>query len=118
MALQVLTQILSRAGYKVRQLATPIGATRMILRKEIDAVVIDFNMPAIRGDKLARLLRSTPRMSELPIVIVSAETADTLQSALEGLSNVHYVMKRDVRTKLPSTLEAALNAETDADASA
>ena len=107
LALRIVGRVLQDAGLQVKELPTPIGATRLVLRGEVDAVVMDFNMPALRGDKLARLLRRNPRMQTLPIVIVSGESREVLTKALSDLPNVSFVQKAHVKTQLVPTLTAA-----------
>lgn len=71
---------LSTAGFKVSSLASPIGATRAIVDQAIDVVIIDVQMPSIRGDRLAALFRGNPRFSTLGVILVTGgnETELTL----------------------------------------
>ena len=71
---------LEAAGYQVFELPSAIGSTREVLRHDIDVVVIDLNMPAMRGDSLARLFRANPRMRSLRLVLVSGSPAHQLES--------------------------------------
>jgi CheY-like chemotaxis protein len=62
---------LSTAGFKVSSLASPIGATRAIVDQAIDVVILDVQMPSIRGDRLAALFRGNPRFSGLGVILVT-----------------------------------------------
>lgn len=62
---------LRRAGFNVTSLASPIGATRVIVEQAISVVVIDVQMPSIRGDRLAALFRGNPRFSNLGVILVT-----------------------------------------------
>jgi CheY-like chemotaxis protein len=62
---------LVKAGFKVSHLASPIGATRVIVDQAIDVVVIDVQMPSIRGDRLAALFRGNPRFAALGVILVT-----------------------------------------------
>lgn len=66
-----MLQRLDGAGFNVFSLASPIGATRAIVEQSIDVVVIDVQMPSIRGDRLAALFRGNPRFTRLGVVLVS-----------------------------------------------
>jgi two-component system, OmpR family, response regulator len=66
-----MAEALSAVGCQVFQLPSAIGATRMILRHDIRAAVVDVNMPGLTGDKLIAVLRNNPRLSGLVIVVVS-----------------------------------------------
>jgi CheY-like chemotaxis protein len=63
---------LDRAGFKVSSLASPIGATRVIVDQKTDVVVIDVQMPSIRGDRLAALFKGNPRFATLSVILVTA----------------------------------------------
>jgi CheY-like chemotaxis protein len=62
---------LGRAGFKVSNLASPIGATRVIVDQAVDVVVIDVQMPSIRGDRLAALFKGNPRFATLGVILVT-----------------------------------------------
>jgi len=66
------------AGYEVVELGSAIGATRTVLREQVRAVVADVSMPGLTGDKLVAVLRRTPRLNGLPIVLVSGESDEEL----------------------------------------
>jgi CheY-like chemotaxis protein len=74
-----MTRILEEAGYSVISLASPIGATRVILTGNVRAVVIDVEMPSLRGDRLAALFRGNPRMNGVGVVLVSGGNSDELK---------------------------------------
>jgi len=69
-----MTHRLSHAGFKVSSLASPIGATRVIVDQAIDVVVIDVQMPSIRGDRLAALFKGNQRFSSLGVILVTGSS--------------------------------------------
>jgi CheY-like chemotaxis protein len=106
-ARELLTSTLKRAGHQVFELATAIGATRSIFEHDIDAVVVDVNLPDISGDKLARVLRQNPRGSRLGIVLVSSLPIDELR-ALAMVAQADAVLsKADIRSRLETSVEQA-----------
>jgi CheY-like chemotaxis protein len=70
-ARDLMTRLLTDAGHKVHSQGTPIGATRTVVRHEVKVVVIDVEMPAIRGDRLVALFRANPRFAHLGLILVS-----------------------------------------------
>lgn len=70
---------LARAGFKVSNLASPIGATRVIVDQAIDVVVIDVQMPSIRGDRLAALFKGNPRFATLGVILVTGGNEQELE---------------------------------------
>jgi CheY-like chemotaxis protein len=74
-----MVQRLGRAGFKVSNLASPIGATRVIVDQTIDVVVIDVQMPSIRGDRLAALFKGNPRFATLGVILVTGGSEAELE---------------------------------------
>ncbi len=73
-----MVRSLTQAGLEVLDLPSPIGATRSIVRHHVQLVVIDINMPSMRGDKLAALFRNNDRLRELKLVLVSGTEPERL----------------------------------------
>ena len=67
-----LEVILERAGYKVISAADGLEAMKLALSAPIDAVIADSIMPHLSGQELCRLLRSNPKVSRLPMVLLTA----------------------------------------------
>lgn len=104
--------LLRAAGHEVTELASPIGATAKILEKEIRVVVIDVNMPTIRGDKLAMMLRRNPRLSHLGVVLISGLDLDELQNVARAVEANGVVTKEQMRdTLVPTVAQAAVSVD-------
>lgn len=72
-----------------------------------DLMVVDMNMPEVSGLDLIEFLRRRPEWKELPVVMLSSETADTtVEKALE--------MGADTYIKKPVTIEELERAVQDA----
>ena len=72
-----LEVILQRAGYCVISAADGLEAMKAALTSAVDAVVTDAIMPHLSGYELCRFLRHHPRLSGLPVVLLSGfERAD------------------------------------------
>jgi len=75
-----LEVILQRAGYCVIVAADGLEAMKAVLTSAVDAVVTDAIMPHLNGYELCRFLRHHPKLSRLPVVILSGfERADNVQ---------------------------------------
>ena len=66
-----LEVILQRAGYCVIAAADGLEAMKAALTSNIDAVVTDAIMPHLNGYELCRFLRHHPKLSRLPVVLLS-----------------------------------------------
>ncbi len=67
-----LEVVLERAGYQVIQAADGLEAMKVALSNRIDIVVTDAIMPNLSGHEFCRFLRSSPSLSGLPIIMLSA----------------------------------------------
>jgi CheY-like chemotaxis protein len=66
-----LEVILERKGYRVVVAADGLEAMKAALTHEVDAVVTDAIMPHLSGLELCRFLRNHPKLSRLPVVLLS-----------------------------------------------
>ncbi len=107
-ARELLASELKRAGVQVLTLPSPIGATRMIQESEVDAVVIDVVMPAMRGDRLASLLRNNPRFAKLALVLISGDNSIELQELASAVGADALVNKKFIRGTLAPAVTAAV----------
>lgn len=106
-ARSLMCEALSSAGYEVFELPSAIGSTREVLRRGIGIVVIDLNMPAMRGDSLARLFRANPRMSDVRVILVSGSPPAEIESIARGVLADGWVAKSNLPEGLIDAVSAA-----------
>lgn len=109
-ALVLMQETLGEHGHTVVALPTPIGVTRIILQESIDVVVVDVNLPSLRGDTLAALFRKQPRMQKLGVVLVSGVDEEELRRLGRDSDADAVCTKKDVREKLNFAVMFAYNA--------
>jgi CheY-like chemotaxis protein len=108
LAREFLCDILRRAGFTVSDSPSTLGVTNRIVREKINVVVLDVMMPAIRGDRLAALLRKHPGLAALGVVLVSSHARDELDQIASEVGAEAVVGKHEAREKLAAAvLEAA-----------
>src|ERR1700674_2869190 len=78
---------LQRSGYRVLTAADGLEAMKAALSSQIDVVVTDAIMPNLSGHELASFLRSNPKLSHLPIVLLTGQENKEAASA-ENLIDV------------------------------
>jgi CheY-like chemotaxis protein len=105
-ARELIVSVLEAGGYEAVGLPSPIGATQTILDRHIEIVVLDLLMPALSGDKLAKMLRSNARLANLLIVLVSSSDIDKLKELAALVRADAVVAKADIRKRLIPTLIA------------
>jgi len=102
---ETMVSILKDAGFNVHSQPSPIGATKLARDLGVRVVVIDQNLPAMDGSKLASLFRSNPVLRSVRLILVSgfdeasmAELAKKAQAdAFIGKSVIHTQLAPAVR---------------------
>ena len=64
---------LQRSGYQVLTAEDGLEAMKLALTSAIDIVVTDAIMPNLSGQQLAAFLRKNPRLSTVPIVLLTGQ---------------------------------------------
>jgi CheY-like chemotaxis protein len=106
-ARELLASILRDAGFEVFELPSPIGATHTLSTEGIEVLVLDVFMPSMDGDKLATLLRSNRRLSELFIILVSGTGMEELTAVARRVRANAVVPKADARYRLLPAVQAS-----------
>jgi two-component system OmpR family response regulator len=78
-ALEVARQALRGAGYEVLTCSSPLGFSKLCMQTDPDVVVIDVDMPALKGNRLVEILRRSSKAA-VPIILHSDRPVSDLQS--------------------------------------
>lgn len=70
--LEFLNNILSKKGHEVVLAENGLSALDVLKTYRPDVIFVDLVMPVISGEKLCRVIRSTPKLKNISIVILSA----------------------------------------------
>jgi len=91
--LQVLATVLSGDGYQVVTAEDGVTALELARKDAFDLILLDVQMPRLDGLAAARELRLEARLANVPIVMLTARTADRdIEAAFaEGVTD--YITK-------------------------
>ena len=92
--LQLLTQVLSDAGYRpIRAFKRPQSAIESALAEPPNLILLDVRMPEIDGFEVCKRLKQDERTRDIPIIFVSA--LQDVQDKLRGFEagGVDYISK-------------------------
>lgn len=101
-------RLLQAAGLTVIGAPSAIGATRLALRRGIQVAVIDLNMPAMRGSSLIQVLRKSPRLANIGIVLLSGASDAELVTAAGEASADAAVSKLTMKDTLVPAVQRLL----------
>lgn len=102
--LKVICDLLQKAGYQVVERQSPLGAPQVIVGERIDAAVIDWNLPALNGDEVVRLLRTWDDVKDLPVLLITGAPVEALSRMRDELPDVRVLAKDQLNTSLVSAL--------------
>jgi PleD family two-component response regulator len=109
LARALLVEILEKLGHDVHELSSPIGATSVMLKEKVDVVVLEMMMSSLNGDKLAKLMKGSPQLRRVGVVLVSA-TEDQSMRDLAKAAGAAFVGKSQLRTRLGDAVVRAASA--------
>lgn len=109
----VMREILEGAGFVVRTLESPLGATAEVVRFEADVVVIDVNMPVMSGARFVELIRKNNRLLHVKLVLVSGDSESELRRLGEELSADAVLPKKMLADRLVPTLQSITSSSSD-----
>jgi CheY-like chemotaxis protein len=86
--------VLERAGYRVIPANDGLEAMKIALTVAVDLVITDGVMPNLDGYELCRFLRSAPKLTAIPIILLSA--LERKKEELEGTEAVEAFLAKPV----------------------
>jgi CheY-like chemotaxis protein len=76
---------LQRAGYEVITAGDGLEAMKLALGSPVDIVLTDAVMPHMSGQEFARFMRSTPKLAQIPIVLLTGQENKQAMAPAEEL---------------------------------
>lgn len=99
---------LEDAGYEVRQAGDVTEALEVLKQRPSDVIVLDIRMPGTDGLTFLRALKTSPKLAEIPVVMLSA--SDDIDDELAAMTGgaLRYVVKPAHHDVLAETVSSAL----------
>src|SRR5262245_16035253 len=101
-------RLLEAAGLTAVGMPSAIGATRLAIRRGIQVAVVDLNMPAMRGSSLIQVLRKSPRLAHIGIVLLSGASDEELVTAAGEAGADAAVSKLNMKDTLVPVVQKLL----------
>ncbi|MBD3315381.1 MAG: response regulator, partial [Chitinivibrionales bacterium] len=101
----LLKNILESSGYKVGTAADGAEALALLRTENYDIVVSDIDMPRVNGTELTQRIREDARISEMPVILVSAlESREDRERGIEAGANAYIVKSKFESRNLLETI--------------
>ena len=109
---RVTQRLLQREGYRVAMAADGLQALERLQEERPTVVLSDIEMPRMDGFDLARNIRADPRLSDLPIVMITSRIAGKHREHAKELGVDHYLGKPYSEDELMNLVRHYCNVET------
>ncbi|MDR2066911.1 MAG: response regulator transcription factor [Endomicrobium sp.] len=105
----LLKKMLEQEGFRVSISKDTVEGYKKILKLKPSLAVIDINMPTVGGLELSRILRKDPMTKNLPIIMLTVDSAES--SKIAGFKNGidDYIVKPFSNKELVARIRALLN---------
>jgi chemotaxis protein histidine kinase CheA len=103
--------ILAQGGYAVETVPDGWDAWELLQDRPFDVLVTDLEMPRLDGHELIGRVRRTPELKQLPVVVVSSRTADSIRARVIQSGADGFVAKPLRRKLLLDAIDGALRRE-------
>jgi DNA-binding response OmpR family regulator len=105
----LIKHALERSGEGIVEIVgTGDAALRAVTERPPDLVILDLNLPVLSGTEVCRILRGRPNTANIPIIMLSARTAETDRVSGLDLGADDYVTKPFSLRELAARVRAVL----------
>jgi DNA-binding response OmpR family regulator len=102
--LSAMSSLLGSAGYAVRTVSEWAGVASTVRDAAPQLVLLDYNMPAIKGDKICEILKRNMDNADMRIFIFSSEPESDLVRIVSQCGADGYVRKNLPASELLSQI--------------
>jgi two-component system cell cycle response regulator DivK len=109
---RLVIRLMEREGYRV--LHTPHGdeGLQLALEQRPDIILLDLGLPDLDGQTVAALIKSTPQLSQVPLVAVTAWPPDAARQMAEAYGCDGYISKPISPRDFPNQIARYLKPQT------
>jgi CheY-like chemotaxis protein len=107
--LSCTAQLLRGAGYEVHTCEQWAGVAAVVRTEEPDLILMDYNMPSLKGDDLCLILKRNVMQNNLRIMIFSSEPESDLIQITRRCGADGYIKKNLPGHLLLAQIEEALS---------
>lgn len=107
---QMLHFALAASGHDIVEAENGVDAIKLLSKRSVDLLVVDWQMPVMDGMELVRILRDKPEFDDVPIVMISCW--DNISARKEAYSlGINTWLKKPFRmAEIHDVVETALAA--------
>ena len=108
-----LSRHLLKRGFEVAGAYDAMQASVTAMRKPIDAVILDINMPAGTGYEVLKRMRSNPKSSLIPVIVLTGSIQLSEEQKVKAMGADAFLQKPVDLAQLDSVIAALLGVPVD-----
>jgi CheY-like chemotaxis protein len=90
---RMLMLLLRHSGYAAETAADGPTALRAMTERRPGLVILDYNMPGMNGLEVLEVIRTTPALQDLPVILFTAVDAEGVMGPAERLGVQGFLRK-------------------------
>jgi two-component system chemotaxis response regulator CheY len=107
----LIRAVVEEAGsFETIEAATGFEALKYLPSRTFDLIITDINMPDINGLELLNFVKTNPRYSQIPIIIISTEKSEEDRKRGLAIGAAAYISKPFKAKELQDTVKQVLGA--------
>ncbi|MCY7334087.1 MAG: hybrid sensor histidine kinase/response regulator [Pseudanabaena sp. CAN_BIN31] len=91
--IQLLSLMLVRQGYEVRQATSGLEALAQVNQQPPDIILLDIRMPELNGYEVCMRLKANPETKNIPVIFISSIEESTEKVEAFSVGGVDYISK-------------------------
>jgi DNA-binding response OmpR family regulator len=109
----LLSKHLLKRGFEVTGAYDAMQASVTVMRKPIDAVILDIHMPAGTGYEVLKRMRSNPKSSLIPVIVLTSSIQPSEEQKVKAMGADAFLHKPVDLAQLDGILTALLGVPVD-----
>ena len=105
---RLVSLYLAGQGYDLAQAEDGLDALEQLARRPADLVITDLNMPHMDGLTLTRSLKGDPAYKNIPVIMLTTETAEKERDSGLQAGAARYLTKPVSRSHLAAEVKSLL----------
>lgn len=106
--LNAISALLRGAGYEVATCEQWVGVAGLVRTFKPDVILLDYNMPSLRGDDICRALKRNATEHPMRVLLFSSEPEEDLRHIAARCGADGFICKHVPSTELVMRVSAAM----------
>ena len=105
MMLQTFKEML-QGKYRVYTANSGVNALQLLVNTEVDLILLDYEMPVIKGPQILEMLRSEKHTHDIPVMFLTSKNDRDSIIKVMSLNPVNYLLKSLPQSEIFGTIKA------------